>query len=460
MLRAALSDALRVCEYRLDPSCCRTNPCRRWSEFERAGYRLFVLKSAGGASLAPAKAGDPTLVQIREPALRALANYGRHLGRHGRRHSVELLQSWLSAEAADIVDFHRTWMSDAPRRDVLRFEDLLRSPRETLDAVLSAAGVVAEDAALALFHGARERWSDRTTEVSLRALEADPHFVRPLFAEFMNLLADEADYLGYPVWTDRKPAAGPVTTLYRARRAQRDGNFESVLSALTPFVAVNAAEPEIRVMLGEALLETGREIEGRRALETVFKTQADFFGAHAILARHAYRLGLTTEGRGILREALSQRGGTDWVRNFLETAGVDCDLLGEFPRQDEPAIERDAVVAGFIWILGREPESEAVVEVHRGLHDDDDLRLSLLRSLEFREFYERFEAGQEKPSGPDEPPRRDDVLQALRWILGRPLRSREEADALLAMSSGAELRLKLIGEEEFRQAYNHLAQDV
>lgn len=460
MLRAALGDALRVCEYRLDRSCCKANPCRRWSEFDRAGYRLFLLKSAQGVSLVPSKAGDPTLVQIREPVLRALASYGRHLDRHGRRHSVELLQSWLSAEAISVVDFHRTWMADAPRRDVLRFEDLLRAPRENLDAVLSVAGIVADDAVLAHAAQENERWTDRMAEVSLRALEADPHFVRSLFAEFMNLLADEADYLGYPAWTDRKPAAGPVTTLYRARRSQLDGNFEDVLSTLTPFVAVNAVEPEIRVMLGEALLETGREVEGRRALETVFKTQADFFGAHAILARHVYRLGLTTEGRGILREALSRRGGAGWVRMFLETAGVDADLLGEFPGQDEPAVERDAVVAGFTWILGREPESEAVVEVHRGLHGDDDLRLSLLRSQEFREFYERFEAGQEKPSGPDEPPRRDDVLLALRWILGRPLRSREEADTLLAASSRAELRLKLIGEDEFRQAYNHVAQDA
>jgi hypothetical protein len=56
--------------------------------------------------------------------------------------------------------------------------------------------------------------------------------------------------------------------------------------------------------------------------------------------------------------------------------------------------------------------------------------------------------------------RRDEVLLALRWILGRPLRSREEADALLAASSRAALRLKLVGEDEFRQAYGHVAESV
>ena len=460
ILRAALGDALRVCEYRLDPGCCKANPCRRWSEFDRAGYRLFLLKSAGGALLPPPKTGDPTLVQIREPTLRALANYGGYLARQGRRHSVELLQSWLSAEAVGAVDFHRAWMPTAPRRDVLRFEDLLRTPRESVEAVLSTAGVVADDMALARAVEEGDGCADRAAEVSLRALEGDPHFVRPLFAEFMNLLADEADYLGYPVWTDRKPATGPVTTLYRAHRAQLEGNFEDVLSTLTPFAAVNAVEPEIRALLGEALLETGREVEGRRALETVFKTQPDFFEGHAILARHAYRLGLTTEARGILREVSSRRGGAGWVRAFLETSGVDSDLLAEFPGHVEPPIDHDAVVAGFTWILGREPESEAVIDAHRRLHADDDLRLSLLRSQEFREFHDRFEAGAENSPEPDEPVRRDDVLLALRWILGRPLRSRDEADALLAASSRAELRLKLIGTDEFRQAYDNVAQDV
>ena len=460
MLRAALGDALRVCEYRLDAGCCHANPCRRWSEFDRAGYRLLLLKSAGGASLPPPKAGDPALVQIREPTLRALALYGRHLGRQGRRHSIELLQSFLSAEAAGVVDFHRTWMADAPRRDVLRFEDLLRTPRESFETVLSVAGVAADDAALARAAEESDGWADRTTELSLKALEADPHFVRPLFAEFMNLLADEADYLGYPAWTDRKPASGPVTTLYRARRAHLEGNFEEVLSILTPFIAVNVVEPEIRALLGEALLETGREVEGRRALETVFKTQPDFFEGHAILARHAYRLGLTTEGRGILREVLSRRGGAEWVRAFLEASGVDSDLLAEFPGNAEPPIGRDAVVAGFTWILGREPESEGVIDAHRGLHDDDDLRLSLLRSQEFREFRERFEAGRENPSGPGKPVRREDVLLALRWILGRPLRSRDEADGLLDAPSRAALRLKLVGADEFRQAYEHVGEGV
>ncbi len=155
-----------------------------------------------------------------------------------------------------------------------------------------------------------------------------------------------------------------------------------------------------------------------------------------------------------------RRGGAEWVRAFLEASGIDSDLLAEFPGHAEPPIGRAAVVAGFTWILGREPESEAVIDAHRGLHDDDDLRLSLIRSQEFRDFHERFETGGENPSGPKEPVHRDDVLAALRWILGRPLRSRDEADGLLEAPSRAALRLKLVGADEFRQAYDHVAESV
>jgi hypothetical protein len=459
MLRAALSDELRVCAFRRDAGCCDAAPCKRWSEFDRAGYRLHLLKDAEGASLPSAGTGDANLVQLREPTLRALGLYSRELAQHGRRHSIELLQSWLSAEAVRTVDFHKAWGNDAPRRLVLRYEALIKAPREAFDAVLTDAGLQIDDAALERAVAEAGRASDRAAEVSLGVLEADANFVRPLFAEYMNLLNEEVGYQGYAPWTDVKPASGPVTTLYRARRARRDGNFEEVVAQLTPFVAVNAVEPEIRVLLAEALLETGRDLEGRRALEIVFKTEPEYLEGHAVLARHAYRQGLATEGRAILREAMARRGGAAWTRALLESAKLDADLLGEFAGHTEPPLGRDAVIGGFSWILGREPESEAVIEVHRLLHDRDDLRSSLLRSEEFRRFHARFEAGEENlPPDISAQPLRDDVLTALHWLLGRPPRSREEAEGFLASQSREELRLMLVGSDEFRRAYGHLAE--
>lgn len=456
-LRAAFGDELRVCRFRGDAGCCGAVACKRASEFDRAGYRLFVQESTDGGTLEAPGAAGLVLAQIREPTLRALELYARDLSATGRSHSVELLQSWLATEALRMVDFWRKW-SAAPRSVVLRAETLAGAPRETLDEVLSAAGIRADESALRLAADIAAA-SPLPGEVSARTLEADPHFVRPYFVEFLNLLAEEAGYLGYPMWQEPKPASGPVTTIYRARRALAERDYEAVLAILGPFVAVNAVEPEVREMLGEALLEAGREVEGRRALDVVLRARPDHFGAFAILARHAYRLGLTVEGRGFLREAMTKRGGASWARCFLEKTKLDPDLMRELPAADEPPVSRDAVIAGFTWILGRLPESDAVVEGHRRLRDDDDLRLSLLRSQEFRDFHHRFEAGEENVPADDPAATRDDVLQALRWLFGRPLRSRDEADDLLASGTRTALRLRLVAEDEFRSAWGLVAEN-
>jgi tetratricopeptide (TPR) repeat protein len=442
MLRAALGDTLRVCDPGADPFCCGAMPCRRAAEFDLAGYALQLRRVTAGAD--PAKVATPVLVGLREPTLHALAAYGHDLA--GRRHSVELLQSWLSAEAAAAVDFAHRWQSHA----VLRHEKLIAEPRAAFETMSAALGLDLDDAALDRAVATADACEDRTTQVSPKALDAELHFVRSLFVEFANLLAEEADYLGYPLWTERKPTSGPVTTLYRARRARAESDFEAVLAILGPFVAVNPVEPDIRALFGEALLETGREVEGRRALEAALQAQPDFFEGHAILARHAYRLGLLSEARGILREAMARRGGAKWVRGFLSGAKFDAELLREFPGETEPAVSREAVVAGFTWILGRKPESDAVIEAHRRLHDDDDLRISLLRSQEFREFHGRLAAGEKPYTGACASVGRDEMLHATRWLLGRPLRSREEAGELLDASSPAALRIKLIDTDEFR----------
>lgn len=451
MLRSAIGDLVRVCEYRVDPDCCGQLTCRRASEFDRAGYQLFVHRAADDGSLEVPKTGDLTIVQLREPTRRALTLYRADLAECGRAHTPEGLQSFLAGEALRTVDFWRKWET-VPRRFVLRTEALVASPRDRLDELLSEAGVR---------HDGTEIASAPTLgEDTLGAFESDPDFLRPFFAEFMNLLSEEVDYLGYPLWQDRKPASGPVTTIYRARRALAEGRFDEVVSSLGAFVAVNGAEPEVRAMLGQALLEAGREVEGRRALDGLIKTSPDNFEAYGILARHAHRLGLAIELRGILREAMSRPGGSEWARAFLAKNRIESDLSRELPpAAHEPPVGRSAVVAGFTWILGRKPESGAVVEGHRHLHDDDELRTTLLRSQEFREFHERFEAGMEHAPEEAAPVARDDLLQALRWLLNRPLRSRAEADDLLSSPSPAALRLRLIGEEEFAAAWRHLAEN-
>lgn len=445
-LRTALGDDVRICEFRVDPNCCGSLECRRASEFDRAGYRLFVHRAADDGTLEMAKSGELTVVQLREPTRRALDLYRRG----GTQRPA--LESFLANEALRTVDFWRKWGS-TPRHFVLRTEALAASPRETLDELLSEAGVRHDGGEIVRIA--------ELPEASLGAFEADPDFARPFFAEFMDLLAEEVDYLGYPLWQARRPASGPITTIYRARRALADGRFDEAIANLGAFVAVNGAEPAVRALLGQALLEAGREVEGRRALDGLIKSHPDNFDAYGILARHAHRLGLATELRGILREAMARRGGADWTRCFLLKNRIETDLLRELPPAAvEPPVSRQSVVAGFTWILGRKPESDAVIEGHRHLHDDDELRMTLLRSQEFREFRERFEAGMEHAPEEGAGVAREDMLQALRWLLNRPLRSRAEADDLLGSPSPAALRFRLLGEEEFAQSWRNIAESL
>lgn len=455
MLRAMFADTLRICAFRRDADCCNSAACKRASEFDRAGYQLFVQHCVEDGTLSLPASGDLTLVQIREPTLRALDKYARDLAKQERRHSVDTLQSWLADDAVRTIEFWRKW-SAAPRGFLLRAEALAASAHETLDAALSAAGIHADDEALARA-GDVAAASPGAEEVSVRSLERNPYFVRLYFTEYLNLLAQEAEYLGYPPWQEPRPAAGPITTIYRSRHALAERDFEQVLAILGPFVAVNPVEPDLRVMLGEALLETGREVEGRRALDNVLKSHPDHFEAAAVLARHAYGLGLSFEGRAILREAMARHGGTAWAREFLRQGTYDPEFMREMPEEAEPAVSREAVIEGFSWILGRRPESEQVIEDHRRLRDEDDLRLSLLHSQEFRDFHERFEAGTESaPGGGPGAVTRADLLGAVRWLLGRALRSRDEAEDLLRSATPAALRLKLIGHDEFAASWRHL----
>jgi tetratricopeptide (TPR) repeat protein len=459
IMHTALGDEIRLCGRAETLDCCHAIPCKRASEFERAGYRVQLHTGRDPAPASPSSVGGLVLVLVAEPTVDAFARYEDELHRRGRQHSVELLQYWLASDALSRVDFWRKWANaDSPDVLVVRVEDILSSPRKTLERIFSTAGVEIRDHEL----DAGERAvADFPPVIDPKSLETNPRFARPCFVEYMNLLAQEASYLGYPHWQDRKTPVGPVTTIYKAKRALSEKDYEQAVALLAPFVGTSAVETDVRAMLGKALLDVGREIEGRRALEVVLRIAPDFLDGYTLLADHAYELGLNIEARGYLREAVSRPNGAAHVRKFLQRLKVDADLAREFPPDAESAplpVERQSVIGGFQWILGRLPESEEVIDDHRRLPDDDALRIALLRSQEFMEFFERFDAG-EPPSPVEEaqPVQREDVILALRWLLGRSLRSRAEADELLDSGSRDELRLRLVGAEEFKQSYRQAA---
>jgi hypothetical protein len=53
----------------------------------------------------------------------------------------------------------------------------------------------------------------------------------------------------------------------------------------------------------------------------------------------------------------------------------------------KPAVTREEVFFAFRFILGREPESEAVIEAHRRVGSAEELREILLLSREFEDKY-------------------------------------------------------------------------
>jgi len=457
---AALGDELRVCEHGTTPDCCRSTPCSRINEFERAGYGL-QLHSEHRLSVPPADPSDSAfLVLTEEPTIGAFARYEDMLRTQDRAHSVELLQYWLAGEAVSNADCWRDWAgSSRAGVSAMRVEDFIETPRDALRKLLTAINVEFEDRSL---DAAEHAASALPPVVDVKSLETDAHFARPCFVEYLNLLALEANYLRYPPWQEPKAPSGPITTIYRAKRALADKNYEEVVSLLASFAGTNAVDKNVRAMLGKALLEIGREVDGRRALEVVLRVEPDYLDAYTILAEHAYELGLNIEARGYLREAASRPNGPAHVGAFLARTNIDPDFAAIFaqPQPQPPSlpISRESVIGGFQWILGRMPENEEVITDHRRLKDDEALRLALLHSQEFGDFFERFDAGHFAASPPrDEAILRGDVILALRWILGRTLRSRAEADELLDLGSREELRLRLVGAEEFKQGYRRAA---
>jgi hypothetical protein len=456
MMRAALGPAFRYCEFYTEPNCCQHIPCARLAEFAAAGHALFMQKSHDHQLADPVPhSSDLILVQVREPTLRALSNYELDLESQNRQHSLSYLGFWLANEAVYVIDFWRKWLAPAiERRLVLRYEDFLAEPGPSFQLVFTALGIELPDEALARAVGQNVVSSkDRSTPFRARELGKSPYFVEPYFGEFLNLLSTEIDYMGYPPWRELATPAGPVTNLYRIRRALAARDFDDALSQLERHVARNDVAREVKSMLAQALHEVGRAEEAQSVLQRLVRDEPDYFDPYVLLAQQAYKDGETAVGRELLRSAIDKTGHVQRARDFLLRGGYDPELLAELPEAQRHSVSPDAVAEGFRWILGRLPESDAVVENHTRCQDDADLRNTLLRSQEFGAFYDRVQSGSAQEPRAGDQPSLDDAISALHWLLGRRPRSQGEIQSLRAVPSSDALRLKLISGDDFRQLY-------
>jgi len=461
MMRAALGPAFRYCEFYTEPNCCQTIPCARIGEFAAAGYALFMQKSHDHQLTDPIpRSSDLVLVQIREPTLRAMSNYELDLESQKREHSLPYLQLWLANEVVYQVDFWRKWLEPAlEHRLILRYEDFLAEPAESFKAVFNALGEELDDAALARAVGEVKVSSrDRSTPFKAREFGKSPYFVPSHMAEFLNLLHAEIGYMGYPVWQEPGEASGPVTSLYRIRRALGLQDFDGALALLERHVARNDVTRDVKIMLAQAMFEVGRDEEGESVLNRLIRDEKDYFDPYALLAQRAYKAGEIEVARAFVRDGIEKTDQLQRARDFLQRNRYDTEFLAELPEVERPSVTPDAVAEGFRWILGRLPENDAVIENHIRCQDDADLRNTLLRSPEFGTFYEQLHAGEAaEPPANEQPLTLEDAISALYWLLGRKPRSRSEIQALQESPTAEALRRKLLAGEDFRQLYEGTA---
>jgi hypothetical protein len=457
MMRAALGSAFRYCEFYTEPNCCKAIPCARLGEFSDAGYALFMQKSHDHQMADPVpRSSDLVLVQVREPTLRAMSNYELDLESQKRKHSLPYMQLWLASEAVYAIDFWRKWLEPAiEHRLVLRYEDFLAEPGQSLRAVFGALEMDLDESAIERAVGQIHVSSkDRSTPFRAREFGKSPYFVQSYMAEFLNLLSAEIGYMGYPVWQEPAAPSGPVTALYRIRRALAARDFEGALVMLERHIARNDVTRDVKIMLAQAMLELGRAEEAQNVLNRLMRDEKDYFDPYALLAQRAYKAGETELARGFVRGGIDKTDQLQRARDFLERNNFDAELLAELPEVARPSVTPDAVAAGFRWILGRLPENDIVVENHTRCQDDADLRSTLLRSQEFGTFYSQFRAGATpQPAADGQPPTLEDAIAALYWLLGRRPRSRTEIQSLQAAPSPEALRMTLLSGDDFRQLY-------
>lgn len=118
-------------------------------------------------------------------------------------------------------------------------------------------------------------------------------------------------------------------------------------------------------------------------------------------------------------------------------------------------LSRDEVIAGYRFILGREPESVSVVEHHRTNSDVRSLRRNLINSNEFREKIKSISSINEVSITKTENIllTREDVITAYKMIIGQVISDEKLIEHYRSLGTVSNLRIVLINSNEFRKNY-------
>lgn len=342
LLRAALGDAFRFCEFYTPPACCAQIPCARVT-----AARLSLQKSHDfDLRVADALAGVRYLVQYRNAVDAALSDRELFGEVHGELRAADREQYtvWMGTHLAYLVGFHEKWLArPRPAALLLAYEDLTAAPLAALRAVCALAEEPATDAVLQAAVVATVGFGGESGE---RAYQERPLAERrfahwDLLAIFESWLARHAPRL---VSARRAPDAYDpshvVIEIQRAEAARLAGAPAEALAALARALAQAGDNPYLHLMHGALLGAIDRWPDALAPLQCAARRRPDDAAVLVQLSLAQWRSGASTAACATAERLLVQHPGRD---NFaLHLAGLSL-AAGDERRAAELV---DQVLAG------------------------------------------------------------------------------------------------------------------
>ncbi len=397
VLGRLMGSRFAYCEFYTARNCCRGIPCTRFPEWEGGGAIAFMQKSHDHNLSDPADpAYDGLVIQVREPVARALSNYELDLSTVGPPHSPEYKRFWLGLEAAYTVGFIAKWCAKPdPRAVILTYEELIADPVAYYRRLFERFGLP-----MALFD---EQKVLAATAVSSgdgkrpfreRDIRASKHYDEEAMAAFQRLVAPAAAAIGYRPHPALEGASGDsqaVTLAYEARRALLKGDNDEALARLDRYLALPDAHIFARRIRAQVFAAKGEARAAEAELGAVTTGEPGHPRAWIDLAEMQRRRGQAELAKATLDRCLAVARDPKQAARWILDAFGEPALTAEARRiAPPPAVTREDVVAAFRFILGREPEGEAVIESHQNIRSVAALRETLLRSTEFAEKYAKI----------------------------------------------------------------------
>lgn len=404
VLGRLLGERFAHCAFYDTPGCCRRIPCARAARWAQNGAVAFLQKTHDHALKDPLDpAADGLLIQVREPVARALSKYELDLATTGVPHSPSYLRYAMGLEAAYTVGFIRKWCLAPPAQaHLLRYEALVEDPVAAFRGVFDRFGLPASMFDEATVRRAQAlRSGDQDQPFRPRAIRQSPHYDPAILGEFQAIVAADAAAIGYrpdPGLARRKgrgdAAPGALTLAFTARAAMLGDDRSGALEAFDRYLALPDAHVLARRHRARLLRQQGDVEAAEAELRIVTEAMPRHAPAWIDLARSQRQRGATTEAVGTLEDCLAASANPVHAAQAILRA-FDHPALVAGAQALRPSFPptREDVVHAFRFILGREPESEAVIEAHRNIPTMAALRETLLRSLEFGQKFSKLLLG-------------------------------------------------------------------